>query len=366
MKAGKQFFGLALCLGAATFLASCGKAKQAQATKDPLRSVPVRTFERLTSERKLKLSNATVFLWREDLTSEQVRTVALLPGKMAKIRKGVAGMQQQLERLEKTPGMTEEQKQEMSRETLKLEKKIKLGNKKIASASAELTESKARKEELEKQKQEMAQNGAKAEDLAEMDLAIAEAQKKIEEQSASLAKTEEETAQLQQQLGQMSSQTAARESDMERLQVQKGSLKLDIQAHQESFMQLLDQFNSTVFWFDTFSGVELGAKEDGALIVNIDQWDMKDGRGAQKYTTEDGSIRNVSYVEEGGVYSFDVLVFTDAARNVVQETYTFKLTRSKYKDSDEGDWIYFGGELTKTTSDHRVRKGSISLSNQPG
>ncbi len=115
----------------------------------------------------------------------------------------------------------------------------------------------------------------------------------------------------------------------------------------------------------TFS---LKLNEDGTFSAEITDWDLSNIKDetlkaqepsvVQTFSTENGKIGPISYTPRGAIFKFDVT--TSGA------TYGFKLWRSKYELSKvDGTVIFYQGEITRTSLEAdgstKVRRGSIKL-----
>jgi hypothetical protein len=67
----------------------------------------------------------------------------------------------------------------------------------------------------------------------------------------------------------------------------------------------------------------------------------------------------VTYTEVGGVFEFDVFVYTDEEQKNLRETFHFRIGRIKY-DYPDGR-IFFGGDITRTSKDGTIRRGQAKL-----
>jgi hypothetical protein len=81
------------------------------------------------------------------------------------------------------------------------------------------------------------------------------------------------------------------------------------------------------------------------ISIQIENWDLNDGFGAQKFTTENGAIHDVSYEELGGRLNF-------TATALAGDIYRFALSRAGYnagEDSvDSSKTVLFRGDIFRT------------------
>lgn len=87
-------------------------------------------------------------------------------------------------------------------------------------------------------------------------------------------------------------------------------------------------------------------------IIQINTWDLKDDEGDRNFFSEapEGkkpTIGNIRYTELGGIYEFEAYVFEDPEQTQIRETYFFKISRSKYKDTEESGVVTFTGDLRR-------------------
>ncbi len=94
-------------------------------------------------------------------------------------------------------------------------------------------------------------------------------------------------------------------------------------------------------------------EETNKTEINIYGWNLEDGEGAQDFSTEDGSITNVSYKKFGGVLKFIV-------KSKNSDKYKFEIARAKYEK--DGKYIFFVGDLTRFRNGKK-RRGVVKLSN---
>ncbi len=110
---------------------------------------------------------------------------------------------------------------------------------------------------------------------------------------------------------------------------------------------LMDMLGSN--WFkDQPSSVtitfEKEPKDYGRISVVIQGWPTPQSR----LSTESKTVTDVSYSPKGGVFTFNVQMFADAAQTDLEGTYKFEFARARYDVSAKFGKMFFAGDLTYT------------------
>ncbi len=138
------------------------------------------------------------------------------------------------------------------------------------------------------------------------------------------------------------------------------------QASQEAY----DALRAAVDWVSVppslvsfeHQGLEAGRAKFRVVVAG---WAADEASGLKNtFSTDDGTIQNVLYLELGGRMSFDVYFYADEAKTVLRNIYTFKIGRTAYHRTDDpsdGRIYYTGDLIEKDAQGRELRKGVAKL-----
>jgi hypothetical protein len=338
---GNSSFALfsVILLSLLTFNTGCD-VQTAVAPRDEVKTVRSKNFPLRKSVEEfgtVRFVNNRLFLWKEDETPEQMSTVLAIDSWMddhdilaSKLNAELAQLEEKLAPLNSA---MKKKNQEIN------SAKINIGKK-----AAEITKLEKLLTSLEASLKEA--SGGQSPDLTALEglqnqIKDAEAKRGVLQQEkialeAARSSAVTELAQLAEDPGlQERKKLASAREDDERIGQSKTA----------EITRLVDWYDSPPSSF--FFSIE----KDGTVQASIDDWVLEKGSEALSFTSTpvDGqkpTLVHVQYLEVGGVFLFDVLVYGDLEQTQIVETYSFRLARLKY-DSVDGR-IYIAGKFSRT------------------
>ncbi len=94
---------------------------------------------------------------------------------------------------------------------------------------------------------------------------------------------------------------------------------------------------------------------DGSIKVTLNNWKYREDEAPNSFSTEKNTIRNVSYQPYGGVFEFEVVILDSIKKDepntkAEKETYSFKILRVNYQQTDKDGRVYFSGDFVRKTN----------------
>lgn len=339
---------LTISIVALLALAGCGQVDTAVAPRENVQALELRSFPK----QDWRLANNKFFIWRDDMTPEQVsRAVAI--GK-------------EIDKLDGSALPLNRRHLELASELTPLKEEFKALNAVLRPIKTQFDKATKLKADAEK--------------------AVAVAEKSLKLEKDKPVPTPETVAQLEAELatqkGVVATQTAtleaiapkkkkaeddvaAKKAQIDPLQSEMDDLEARQLVIEEAGRQQVDEIMQVVEWYkDQPTSVTFQFQQDGTIAASISGWNMGDDLGPRNYTTNftddvKPTMGNVTYTELGGIFEFDVYVYTDEAQTSLRETFHFRISRIKY-DYPDGR-LFFGGEITRTSADGTIRRGQAKL-----
>ncbi len=329
-------------------LAGCGKVDTAVAPRDNVQPLALRTFPK----QDWRLANNKFFVWRDDMTPEQVSRAVAISKEIDKLDGSALPL---------------------NRRHLELDSQLSLLKDELKALNSVLRPLKTQFDKVTKLK-------------AEAEKAVAAAEKGLKLEKDKPVPTPETVAQLEAELATQKANVATHTATLEALAPKKKKAEDDVAAKkavadplqsemddlearqlviEEAGRKQVDEIMTVVEWYkDQPTSVTFQFQKDGTIAASITGWNMGDDLGPRSYTTNSGeglkpTMGNVTYTELGGIFEFDVFVYTDEAQSNLRETFHFRIGRTKY-DYPDGR-VFFGGEITRTSADGTIRRGQAKL-----
>lgn len=290
-----------------SLIVGCG-VPTAQAPRENLEPVVLRSF----AKQDWRFTNNKFFLWREDMTVDQVSRALSLS--------------KELDALD-TKAFP------LNRRHLELELEVEP----ISDAIAWLVK-------LRKELAKPNPNAAEVNKFITKLMTLRERHAILKDQLAALSPDKELVQALMLKFQAMLAPRQAEKGSIEPLQTDifsEGLKKVD------EIMTVVDYYK------DQPTAVVFQFQKDGSISASISGWNLSDDAGARNFSTETVEPRkptmgSVTYEELGGVFNFEVYVFTDESQSKLRETYDLRISRIKYDIQDGRN--FFGGEITRTRS----------------
>lgn len=267
---------------------------------------------------RVELNRNTFFLWREDTTHEDVKTVLQMARKIERLKAETEQLNGEVLRLtQQVAGLMDRKRAVMSK----------------------INETKPK---LEAAKKEKAAEESKA--PGERDL------EKIAALAAAIAQHESEIKANTEEKGRI-------DETLKETNKQSKSAKERLAQHTPKSDEALKKIWSLVDWYvNPPELVVFDQAADGSLTAQINGWDLNDGAGVRSFSTDEvkspqGSIEDLEYAERGGVYTFKLKAFADPSRSAVQWTFCFRLTRARYGLTDKDGSVFFAGDFIRQEGD---------------
>lgn len=278
-------------------IVGCG-VNPPSAPRDGVKAVELRDFP----AQDWRLVNNRLFLWKESMTPADVSQAQAISRTMDDLDTQAVPLNRRNLELEKLIDPLKEKGKELARESRRLKSEI--------------------------DKLEVA---GKTEEAKTLKVARAKVEGQIRENKAKLEPLETELGEV----------------EVKRMEIEmKGR-------------ERVEEIQKIVEWYkDQPTAVSFRFEPDGTISAGIAAWNLGDDDGPRNFTTDNGTIRNVAYEPRGGIFTMEAVVFTDATKAAVRETYTFRLARLKY--DDPMGRTFFGGEMTRVKNGE-IRRGLAKL-----
>ncbi len=317
---------LALGLG----LSACMQVKQAVAPiNEPVQALPLQEFDisDLADESgELALRSNRIFLWRDDVTPEQVASTLETSRELDRLEETRPSLDKRIKRIEDqfAGEFTEESSLELA--IRKSVKKVERAQKALAVEQAKSeSERDAVKladlqSKLDAARNEEAQNRSSLEDLYQRG-GFGEARRSREEAQVELATIEQN------------------------IQDRVAALDRDVEYFQQPPTLVRFRFPKTLAGdFDP----------SAAISAKFEGWKLPGEAEARTYSTDDSSIQDLVFKRRGGVLTFKIVVYADATLSIADaqgqglepsDSYCFRLVRNRYDQIGKDPRKFFGGEV---------------------
>jgi hypothetical protein len=343
----KRFLGYLMLL----VLFGCG-VESALAPRDEVRPVELLGFPK----QDWRLVNNKFFLWREDMSPEQVSKAMEISRKIDDLDGEALPLNRQHSELDAKITPLKDAIREIKTELRPIKTEHEKAKKGKAKAEKALAEAEANLK-VEKDKPTPSEEvlTALTAEVEAQKTALAEFDAKIEDLGPKREKLE---------LG-----ITVREVLLEPLEKEMTALEEKQLEIETAGREKVDEIMTVVDWYKdqptavTFQ-FEKNDRGEEKINASIQGWNMGDDLGPRNYSTEAAegekpTMGNVTYTEKGGIFEFDVYVYTDDTQATLRETYHFRVGRIKY--DNPGGRQFFGGEVSRTSADGTVRRGLAKL-----
>lgn len=327
-------------------LAGCG-APNAEAPRDNVQAVQLKTFPKAN----WRLINNRLFLWREDVTPEQI-------SRAQAIGKEIDELDGQAMPLNRRHKVLEDQIAIVQKELKPSTKSLQKVNPQLTTSTKDLT---AAQKDLEAaQKTLTEEKGKPAPDVAavqKLELQVAELNGRIAILQKQVDWFKAEKERLEKDISTVKLTLTPLQEEMEALETKKLEIELAGRARVDEIMKVTDWYK------DQPTAVAFQFESNGTIHGSISGWNLSDGMGPRSFASKVGAGRKptmgkIKYEDVGGIFEFEVYVYADDDQKVLRETYAFRVGRIKYEVADGRN--FFGGEITRTKGTE-VRKGYAKL-----
>lgn len=347
IKTFRSCFVATLATGGCLLVLSGCHAPAVTAPRVKVESEAIRAFPR----DNIRLTSNKIFLWPDHLAHEQVARVLELSNSMDALDKKSAQLNR--ERTEANDRVTrfQEVRRGKKKELNKKWNELNTANKARGSKRDEF------QKELVQQRDAEAAEKAKGtpdpEILARLAQLIHEDEQKISDIEKEIASVRAEQKQIDEQVKKLDLIQDPQEVEAIRV---RDEIQKKCDANDQVGKDQVQEIGQLVELFETQETVINFRFDDrGAPQVSISDWTLDRSEGKRSFSSEGeegqtSSIRNIGYVENGGIFTFDVYVFDLAddgsgAADEPREIYSFKVERANYHAED--DRIYFSGEVSR-------------------
>lgn len=314
-------------------LSGCG-ASLVQAPRRPLVPVELQKFPR----QDWRLANNKFFLWRDNLTPEVVSEAQKIAKRIDQLDTDALPLVRRMAELSATIDPLKETQRLLSTHA----RNAKNAHEKAKKRAADIDAAKA-----------AAQTALDAELAQPMPDAD-----RVTSLKATLAQATAESALCQDQVKELGTLREKLEKDLKNIDKQLAPLVTELSeveakqlAIETEGREKVDAITNLVDWYKNQpTSVTFQFQPDGKIASQISDWDLNDDAGVRTFSTEPGpggkpTITDVAYEPKGGVFTFDVHVYTDDAQTTKRETYSFKIARINY-DTRDGR-CFFGGDIVQ-------------------
>lgn len=296
---------LAFALGATALLQGC-RAEPARIQKDEVSAQELRYFP----PENLRLTKNTFFLWKEEVTAEQVATAL-------KISRQIESLDARADETGQSKTDEEARLRPFQEEIAKIQPRLKEITEAILANETRIR--------AEQSKPESERDTALIRRLNEENHALSNERKLAE---GRLAEIQDQSKPVQERIEQL---------EAELRQIEEQGI--------DAVMQLIEVVE---YYPEQPSSVSFQFVHGRQISVEIRGWNLNDGRSASNFSTDDGTILGPTYREQGGIFSFTAVVYEgEEARTGVREAYCFRLNRVKY---DKLNKAHFAGEFMKVAA----------------
>jgi hypothetical protein len=337
-KVGSVWYGITI-VSLLLFNSGCevqtAVAPREEVVTTPLRKFPARTRE--SEVASLRFVNNRIFLWKEDQTPEQMSRTLEIDRWLDDHDLIASKINNEVADLEAKISVVQEQIKNKNLELFKARNWVKKNTDELTKLSKSII---ALNQSLKEANSKQPPDEALVKNLEIQLAASSEKQNSLQKENEKLKISIES---LNREIAKLSDSPEIKERDQ--------ALESKAQDEQEAQDKTLE-VSSLVDWFETPPvSVDFTVEKDGKLEVSLDGWVIEKGGEALDFTTaispeSKPTILNAQYLELGGVYLFDVLIYADPAQSQVKESYSFRLARIKYDSAD--DRVYLGGKFTRT------------------
>lgn len=331
----------------AVLLANCG-VESVVAGRNPVVPEELRKFP----ERSWRLTNVRLFLWRDDMTSEDVSETREIGDRLDELDLAAIPLNSEQLALNNQLIPVKDSYYLINKQLRSLKKAVKnIGKSKKAAE----TDQETAKTELDKLLAGPDPDPVKVRALEDK---ITELSGTIQAQAQALLEIAPTQTQVQADLDAKRTERKRLEALMSALGAKQAKIFMEGKERVDRLMEIVDYYKEQP------SAVALILEDDGTTRVNISSWNLGDGNGAQNFSSVpplgggDPAIYNVSYEPVGGVYEFDLDVFEDLERTEIRDTFHFKFSRTNY-DATDGR-TFFGGEIEKYNYDEDESRYGIA------
>lgn len=339
-------FGSLVALAAA--LAGC-HAKPASVARDNVTATPMREFEAATQT----LSNNKLFFYPEGLTPERFATLSRAARDYDRFEAQAFPYARRSEELNGRMGPLEQVIGSAKSRIAQIDRKLPRIDRDLARNQTD----------LDGVNERLQDPGLPADERAQLEGRLTALQ-------ATIARLSDEKVQLVAERAQKQMEVDRGEAEAAPLRAEFAEVEAARKPLSDASQEAYDNLRASVDWVSrppSLVSFEYQGRQGGRaqFRVVVNGWAADEASGVlNSFSTDDGTIRDVLYRELGGRFTFDVYFYTDEAKTVLKNIYTFKIGRTAYHRTDDpsdGRIYYTGDLIEKDPQGRELRKGVAKL-----